>query len=150
MEPGELNRLLIQISRIHYRRSFAELSKFEITQGQPGILNYLVRHDGCIQREFCDNCHLEPATVTHIMANMEKNGLIERRSEPGNRRNLYVYLTEQGREAQRQVKQVQLAIEKECFQGFSDAEQEQAAVILQRIVDNLIQAEEQINHDPLN
>jgi DNA-binding MarR family transcriptional regulator len=147
MQPGELNRLLGRIARVHYRRSFAEFSKFGITQGQPRILNYLVRDDGCIQRDLCDHCHLEPATVTKLMANMEKAELIERRNEPGNRRNLYVFLTSKGRAAQRCVARVHILIEGECFAGFSDTEKEQAALFLQRISDNLIKAEHQNNHE---
>ncbi|HYH03545.1 MAG TPA: MarR family transcriptional regulator [Bacillota bacterium] len=141
MDQGDLNRLLARVSRVHYRRSFAEFAKFGITQGQPRILNFLVRNDGCIQRELCDSCHLEPATVTKLMANMEKAGLIERRNEPGNRKNLCVFLTAKGREAQQCVERVHAQIEQECFAGFSVAEKEQAAQLLQRIGDNLIKAE---------
>ena len=141
MEQGELNRLLVRVSRVHYRRSFSEFAKFGITKGQPQILNFLARNDGCIQRELCDSCHLEPATVTKLLANMEKAGLIERRNEPGNRRNLCVFLTQKGREAQQYVEQVHTQIEQECFAGFSEAEKEQAAQLLKRIADNLIKAE---------
>lgn len=141
MEPGGFNRLLGKISRLHWRRTFSEFSKFGISHGEPRILRYLSLHEGCIQRELCDNCHLEPASVTNILARMERNDLIDRQYEPGSRRNLQVFLTPKGRELLQYVEQVHRILEDECFLGFTSAEKEQTALIIERICDNMMKAE---------
>jgi DNA-binding MarR family transcriptional regulator len=141
MENGELNSLLIQLSRLHFRRSYTEFTKLGITRGQPRILRYLKSHEGCIQRELGENCHLEPATITNILEKMEQKGMIDRRYEPGSRRNVQVFLTEKGCESLQGVEEVYRLLEEECFDGFSPEETRQAAGFLERICDNMLRAE---------
>lgn len=143
LQPGELNHLLIRISRIHYRLSFAAFSKYGITQGQPRVLKDLAVHDGCIQRDMCHRFHLEPATLTNTLAGMERAGLIERRPQPDDRRVQRVFLTEKGREALTHVRQVHLWLEEKAFEGFSGPERAEAAGLLARISENLLKEEEQ-------
>ena len=69
-----------------------------LTPGQPKILDYLLHHDGAIQKEIAMFCHIEPASLTTILNGMEKKGYIERKSVENNRRSLHVYLTKTGRE----------------------------------------------------
>lgn len=142
METGELNLLLVKLSRLHYRRSYAAFSKQGITRGQPRILRYLKTHEGCIQRELSDNCLLEPATVTTILDKMARKGLVERRYEPGSHRNMQVFLTEKGRESLLLVEQVYKQLEEECFNGFSPEEIELAAGFLERICHNMLQGDQ--------
>ncbi len=142
METGELNLLLVKLSRLHYRRSYAAFSKLGITRGQPRILRYLKAHEGCIQRELSDNCLLEPATVTTILDKMERKGLVERRYEPGSHRNMQVFLTEKGRESLLLVERVYRQLEEECFSGFSPEEIELAAGFLERICQNMLRADQ--------
>ena len=142
MEPGELNHLVCRVSREHYRRSFTELAKYGVTQGQPRILRYLRENDGCIQRDLSEHCHLEPATVTNVLSGMEKAGFVIRRSSPEDRRIQRVFLTPEGESALRQVDKAHLEIERECFEGFTPEEKEQAAVYLGRMADNIRKAED--------
>lgn len=142
MEKGKLDQLLAKISRLHSRVSFTEFSKIGITQGEPRILHYLNSHEGCIQRELCENCHLEPASVTNILAKMEHDGLVNRRYEPDSRRNLQVFLTPKGRESIQYVDQVQQLLEEECFSGFTCGEKEQVGLFMKRICSNLMKAED--------
>ena len=67
-----------------------------LTPGQPKILDYLLHHDGAIQKEIAMFCHIEPASLTTILNGMEKKGYIERKSVENNRRSLHVYLTKTG------------------------------------------------------
>lgn len=54
-----------------------------LTPGQPKILDYLINHDGAIQREIAVSCHIEPASLTTILNGMENKGYIERRTDGG-------------------------------------------------------------------
>lgn len=147
METGELNRMLGKIGRFHWRLSYTEFAKYGITQGQPRILRYLSSHEGCIQRELCDNCHLEPASVTNILAIMERDELISRQYEPGNRRSLQVFLTSKGQEAMQHVEQVHQLIGEESFCDFNEDEKEQVKAYFERILTNLKKAEEQSKNE---
>lgn len=68
-----------------------------LTSGQPKVLDYLLRHDGAIQKEIAIFCHIEPASLTAILNGMENKGYIKRKTAESNRRSLHVYLTESGK-----------------------------------------------------
>jgi DNA-binding MarR family transcriptional regulator len=73
---------------------------------------------------------------------MERDGLINRQYEPGNRRSLQVFLTPKGHEAMQYVEEVHQLIEKESFCDFTEKEKEQAKALLERIFNNLKKAED--------
>ena len=37
-----------------------------LTSGQPKVLDYLLRHDGALQKEIAIFCHIEPASLTAL------------------------------------------------------------------------------------
>ena len=137
MPAGDLYQLLLANSRLLNRRAQQRLSLSGISSGQPRLLNYLFDHDGCIQNELAQNCDLKPATVTHILAGMEKSGLVFRLSDKSDRRILRVFLTEKGLEAHHKIQKIFHLIEKECFRAFSDQEKEQVWLVLNRLSYNL-------------
>ena len=57
-----------------------------LTPGQPKILDYLLNHDGAIQKDIAVFCHIEPASLTVILSGMENKGYIKRQTDNGNRR----------------------------------------------------------------
>lgn len=42
------------------------LSPYKLTAGQPKVLDYLGKHNGCIQKSIATGCQIEPATLTGI------------------------------------------------------------------------------------
>jgi DNA-binding MarR family transcriptional regulator len=142
MKTGELHQLFLKTSRMHYKCSQTKLLKSGITPGQPRILNFLYEHDGCIQRELSKSCDLKPATVTNILAGMEKADLIFRINDSTDRRILRVFLTDKGTQAQQKLDRVFAALEKDCFEDYSDQEKEAMHIFLDRIYFNLKKMEE--------
>jgi DNA-binding MarR family transcriptional regulator len=144
-EKGPIGRLHILLIHIIKRHKDVVEKKFEahgVTYGQPKILRFLARNDGCIQRELAKSCHIKPATVTNLLALMEKAELIERRQNPKDKRVLNVYLTEKGRAAQKKVEEIFVEIEGMCLEGFSEEEIDQLMDYFVRIEANLKRREE--------
>ncbi len=141
--PRELNHLLIKVGAAHRRRSAYEFTKYNLTAGQPRILNYLFEHNGCIQRELAAACHLEPASVTSVLNSMEKAGLIERKPVQGDKRALEVWLTEKGLDQKKTIEENFITMANECFQGFTEEEKQLAGVFLDRIFKNMINGKQQ-------
>lgn len=96
--------LLMAAHSLFQRRVMGELCGLGLTAGQPKVLDYLGRHDGSVQKSIAAGCHIDPATLTGLLNRMEEKGLILRRNEDGDRRSLHVYLTEEGRARQREVR----------------------------------------------
>ena len=108
-----------------------------LTPGQPKILDYLLRHDGAIQKEIAIFCHIEPASLTFLLNGMEKKGYIERKNLGSNRRSYHIYLTETGREYANRLNQEFERIEAEALKGFSGEEAAQLQTLLGRVYDNM-------------
>ncbi len=109
-----------------------------LTPGQPKILDYLLHHDGAIQKEIAMFCHIEPASLTTILNGMERKGYIERKSVENNRRSLHVYLTKTGREYADRLNLEFARIESEALKGFSEANKQQLYDLLGRIYQNMV------------
>ena len=120
----------------------AGLEDTELTLGQPKILDFLKDHDGVSQKEIATGCHIEAPSLTSILLRMEANGLIERRMLNGNRRSLYVFLTDKGRKDTARVAEEFEAIEKKAFLGIEEAERASFFQCFEKIYENLYREKE--------
>lgn len=132
-----LHYLLMADHLLFQKSLLSGMKDMSLTPGQPKILDYLLFHDGAVQKEIAEACHIEPATITSVLLGMENKGLIVRKNLNGNRRSLYVYLTEQGRSLAEQVALRFRIIEEKALMGFGDDEKEMLTVFLTRMNKNM-------------
>ena len=109
-----------------------------LTPGQPKILDYLLHHDGAIQKEIAIFCHIEPASLTTILNGMENKGYIERKNIDNNRRSLHVYLTETGKKYADRLNLEFSRIESDALRGFDEKDTQQLYDLLNRVYQNMI------------
>lgn len=156
MDSYERSVDLLRLCRSHHKLSFTMMRKNGLTAGLPPILDYLHDHNGCIQNELSRNCHLEPATITSILTTMERDGLIERRADPSDRRVWQIHMTETGLDAYETLRRTSALIGDICFHGFSPEESDAALAILAKMTRNIHEAlgtesdcceEKKDNHD---
>ena len=129
--------LLMADQAVFQKRLLNALKKASLTAGQPKVLDYLKDHDGAGQKEIAAACHIEPATLTSVLNRMEEKGMIERRMRNGNRRSLYVFLTEKGKALSDVVEREFDRAEEQALAGFSPEEREECRRMLRRICENL-------------
>jgi len=142
-----LHRAIRHLKHTHWRIISEEFAKIGLTEGQPKIIGFLIRNDGCIQRELASHCQIKSSTVTSLLANMERSGLIYRISNPQDKRILNVYLTEKGRAVHEEIERIFAKVDEECFLGFTVEEKNQTIDLLNRICENLRKEEEMKNND---
>ncbi|MEU5695329.1 MarR family transcriptional regulator [Actinosynnema sp. NPDC020468] len=70
----------------------------ELTFEQGFALGYLVEHPGAIQRDLAQVTRTSPASVSSLLQGLERRGLVERRTEPGDERSKRVFATPTGAE----------------------------------------------------
>jgi DNA-binding MarR family transcriptional regulator len=138
-ESKRLHTALIGSYKTHKKHSFAEFQKLNLTTGQPKVLSILYQNEGYLQKDLAKRCHVEPATMTSILGNMDKKGLIYKKVEyvSGNKRAYSIHLTEKGRDLARQVNIIVDNMEKISFQGFRDDEKELLISLLNRVQSNI-------------
>ncbi|GHU79933.1 MarR family transcriptional regulator [Clostridia bacterium] len=108
-----------------------------VSRGQPPVMRYLEHHDGCIQRDIAENCHVKAASVSSVLDNMEQCGYISRQALEGDRRAQRVYLTEEGRSKCEMVKGVFRRLEEQCLAGIGDDELAAFRGTLEKIIANM-------------
>ena len=132
-----LHHLLMTNHLLFQKTLFANLKDTGLTLGQPKILEYLLYHDGAVQKKIAEACRIEPATMTSVLLGMEKKGLILRKKRDGNRRSLYVYLTDQGKAVAQTVAAQFQHIEEAALRDFSPSEKEALITFLTKINENM-------------
>lgn len=116
---------------------WSHIKPLGLTTGQPKVLDFLQDHDGAMQKDIAQGCHIEPSSLSTILGGMERAGLIERSTRDENRRTVYVRLTALGREQCARLNEIFTAAEAEALRDFSPQETEQARELLERIYRNL-------------
>lgn len=132
-----LHYLLMANHAMLQKKLFADMKGLGLSIGQPKVLDFLKENDGAVQKEIAKGCHIEPASLSTILAGMEKNGLITRKMYENNRRNLNVYMTAKGKAICEQVTENFSNIEKKALSGFTDSEIEAFLACLTKIHNNL-------------
>lgn len=135
--------MLMKSHTLLNRKILSQAMKLGYSPGQPKVLEYLSKYEGSDQKTIAAYCEIEQATVGSILLRMENTGLIERRQAPGNRRSLYVYLTDKGRQAARDIAEVFAQADKTAEASLSPDEVMQLKMLLEKI-SNTLNAEKEV------
>ena len=89
----DLAFLLSDVARLLRTCADQEARRFGMTRAQWGVLFRLQRNEGLKQSELADLLEVQPITLTRLIDRLCENGLIERRSDPNDRRAKRLFLT---------------------------------------------------------
>ncbi len=109
----------------------------EVKPAYLGVLMILWDQDGLQASKLGKKAGLEPSSMTGMIDRMERDGLIERQSDPNDRRALKIFLTEKGRAAQTPVTKVVDEALASMFEGISDQEMETTVKVLKKFIENM-------------
>jgi MarR family transcriptional regulator, transcriptional regulator for hemolysin len=97
MLPRSLNRefaiILKDVARMIRTYADHKGSQFGVTYAQWVLLARLDRFEGLKQSELAEMLDLQPITITRLIDRLCDSGMIERRSDPNDRRAKRLYLT---------------------------------------------------------
>lgn len=133
----EAESLTREVGRLHFQKVHETLAKFGLGKGQPPILKYLSENNGCKQSEIAKHEYVSAATVTVTLQSMEKNGLIERKSDESDLRIMRVYITDKGRDVQKRCDEAIEETDREIYKNFSQEEIEMFKKLLIKKRDRL-------------
>lgn len=92
-----------------YQRVWAlmreEIEVYDLTPPQFGLMAFLWQQDGLTQVELSDKGQIDRTTVGGLIDRLEKNGLVERRPHPQDRRAYKICLTGKGKELEKPLSQ---------------------------------------------
>lgn len=130
---SELHFLLLRAFHHVNQTVVARTRALGLLPGQPKILEYLAENDGCRARDICDGCCQDKSTMTSLLARMERDGVVRREEDPGDRRASRVFLTAKGRGLAMEVKRIVWAVDDETCRGLGAAEIAGALDVLRKL-----------------
>jgi DNA-binding MarR family transcriptional regulator len=133
----EIGMILVQICRAHRNLVASALDKLHIHAGQDHVLHRLAVDEGVTQAGLAEALCVDASTVTKTLARLERDGLIERRSNPGDAREWRVHLTDRGQALVRPVIDIWTEAEGQLTQGLTEAERLLLRRLLVQVLHNL-------------
>ncbi|EGA91048.1 MarR family transcriptional regulator [Planococcus donghaensis MPA1U2] len=129
-EIGMIARALDSISNIEFK-------ELDLTKGQYLYVVRICENPGMIQEQLLDMIKVDRSTATRALQKLEKNGFIEKKDDPANRKNKQLYPTEKGKAVYPIIKRENVHSDRVALQGFSKEEEQAAHDLLQRIRKNV-------------
>jgi len=112
-------------------------AKLPITPDQFRVLTHLWTQDGRSQQELATLSGRDRANVTRVIDILEREGIVERKDDPDDRRVFNIYLTKKGKQIEEATAQCAQQAIKDALKSFTKEETETLMNLLIRIQDNL-------------
>lgn len=138
-ESAQFHLALLALANVHKKYNMQKFNEMNLTTGQPKVLSILLKREGYLQKDLARRCHIEPATLTTILKNMEIKNLIYKIQESvsGGKKAYSIHLTPHGCEIAKRVEEVVKASEDISFQGFREEEKAQMLQWMEKIQNNI-------------
>jgi len=105
------------------------------------VLAALREKDGRRMGDLSNTTAIEVSTLTRLVDNMEKSGLVARRRDAGDARAVALYVTPAGRRLTKRILPIAERYEAVALKGFTASEAELLKRALQRLYDNMDELE---------
>jgi DNA-binding MarR family transcriptional regulator len=109
---------------------------FGVTRAQWKVLFKVSRRPGLRQHELADLLEVEPITLSRIVDRLQESGLIERQSDPTDRRAWLLHVTEEAGPLVAKLKRLADEMIAEAFAGIDDKDIEITRQVLARVREN--------------
>jgi len=136
-----LAHLIKDATRALVRALQLRLAEHNVSFGHWTFLRILWEGDGITQRELSVEAGVMEPTTYAAMKAMEKLGYIERRQMPHNKKNIYVFLTEQGHALKRNLVPLAEEVNAISVRGIAPKDVTVARQVLIGIIANLAEDE---------
>jgi len=132
--------MLKDVTRLHVRNFERLAGELSLTLDQCRVLAYLSRYEGLSQARLAEITDTDPMTLTRTLDRMQREGWVERRRDPNDRRAHNLYLTPAAGPLLEAMWKVADASRLQSLAGFSPAECIQFSGLLARMQTNLLTA----------
>jgi MarR family transcriptional regulator, transcriptional regulator for hemolysin len=130
-----LAQRLAVAGRLLRTRADAELADLGVGAPGLGVLLRLADADGLTQAELSRRQRVEAPTMSRMIDRLERDGLVERRADPDDRRASRIALTGAGRDVARRGGAVVGALDALAFAGLDAGERRVLSGLLGRVID---------------
>ena len=116
------------------------MRNYGITRTQWTLLTYLSRYEGVSQTKLAEYMDLAPMTLTRQIDKLEKDGLLDRRQDPQDRRTNLIFLTEKSQPLMNRMHEIAVEAKEAALKNFNEGERELLRDYLSRMRENMATA----------
>lgn len=125
--------LVAQLGAYAAERFGERAAALDFTRPQAGLLRLISREPGQSQQAVARRLGTPPSRLVALVDGLEQRGLIERRRNPGDRRNYALHLTAAGEQAMAALSQASLEHEQAISASLTEAERAQLSKLLSKL-----------------
>ncbi|MBQ7186719.1 MAG: MarR family transcriptional regulator [Ruminococcus sp.] len=140
-EP-EPSMFIADIANTFGRMIVSDFPEEGTSDGYRRMFRTLCLNDGLTQVELARAAGLTSPSVSAALNKMEADGLVRRVPDEKDRRKVYVYITEKGRERDREIIARCREVESIMLRGVSESERSELLRLLRKLLCNLIDEED--------
>lgn len=118
------------LSKLYYGVLSKSLEDLD-TERYYSVLHYIQNNNGCCcQQDICDNLAIDKTAMVKILDTLAKSDFVERKVNPRDRREYFVFLSEKGK---KQTKEISKAFEKLDEQMFRNVPEKERLLFMQTL-----------------
>ncbi len=129
--------LFIKICKTRRNKANEMLAKYGIHAGQDVLLYYLSLEDGQTVSQLLADIDIQHATISNMINRMVANDLVKKIKDHKDARVSRIFLTEKGKEAVAQTKEVWRFLERQTLEGLTEEEIVELKKLLRKILENI-------------
>lgn len=138
MQNKNMLMLINELSRIIRNWMRIEADKVGVIATYRPILMMLSYQDGITQLDIAKYVHMAPPTISLTLQKMEASKLVRREEDAEDKRQIRIYITEEGRKLDQEMKKIISKIERVALIDITSQEQKVVEEILKKTIDNLL------------
>lgn len=138
-----LAHLIKDATRALVRALQIRLIEYDVSFGHWTFLRILWKEDGITQRALSEAAGVMEPTTYSALTGMEKLGYVERRQSPENKKNMYVFLTEQGRALEKKLVPLAIEVNEISMRGTNEEDIRTTRKVLLGMIKNLAADEDE-------
>ena len=124
------------LSKMYYGALTKSLESLDIERYY-SVLYFLHDNKNCCQQVVCDNLKIDKTAMVKIMDYLTKAGLIERKTNPKDRREHFITLSKKGEKQTKEIVRSFSKLDEEAFSNISPAERRAFEKVMLKVCDNL-------------
>ena len=128
--------LINHIARLCFNGLYAQIAPLGLAPAQFMTLLELWREDGLTQRDLVERLDVEQATMANTIARMERDGLVERRPHPEDRRARSIHITEKAKSLEAEATKAASRVNESMLSSLSDDDRRKFIRIMQQIIES--------------
>ena len=133
-----LGFLMKDVSRLWVRYFEQHAHEIGMTITHAKVLVFLARNEGCTQARLAELCDTDPMTLVRVLDRMEKDGWLERRPDPSDRRVYRLFRLKASDPVIAEIDRIGDKARGEILSGLSTEERSQLVALLERVQSNLL------------